>query len=254
MYRVLLVEDDKTNLFLYRKMQEWKQMGFEIAGEAKNGKEALQKIETEDFDLILVDVMMPVMNGLELLQELQERQITIPSIIASTYNEFEYVRQGMRLGAMDYLLKPVSKEELLQCLKRVREKLSEKEEDTIIEEIFKECGADVSAGFVQKIMEYFKEHESPNLLEIADAFQLSKDYFGKLFKRQMDVTFNQFLLKYKMEYAKKLLCHSDYKIYEIGDKLGYRTTDYFSKIFKDYAGETPIQFRKRHLGGEEKEW
>lgn len=224
-------------------------MGFEITGEALNGREALEKIESQEFDLLLVDVMMPVMNGLELLQELQERQIDIPSIIASTYNEFDYVRQGMRLGALDYLLKPVSKEELSQCLSRVREKLSENDSHIKIEEIFQICGADTSTGFVRKVMAYFQEHESPTLQDMAEYFQLSKDYFNKLFKRQTQVTFNQFLLKYKMEYAKKMLCYSEYKIYEIADTLGYRTIDYFSRIFKDYTGQTPLQYRKNHLDG-----
>lgn len=245
MYRVLLVEDDKTNLFLYRKMKEWEQMGFAIAKEARNGKEALVQMEQEDFDMILVDVMMPVMNGLEFLEVLQERQLQTPRIIASNYNEFEYVRQGMRLGAMDYLLKPISGDELRECLKRVKEKLEEQREVSLVEEIFLECGADISAGFVQKVMGYFSEHVDVNLQDIAEEFQLSKDYFGKLFKRQMNENFNQFVLKYKMEYAKKLLCTSDDKIYEISEKLGYKTTDYFSKIFKDYTGETPMQYRKR---------
>ena len=244
MYRVLLVEDDKTNLFLYKKMKEWEQMGFAIAGEAGNGKEALEQLQQEDFDVILVDVMMPVMNGLEFLEVLQEQQVETPRIIASNYNEFEYVRQGMRLGAMDYLLKPVSKEELTECLTRVKEKLEERKELSLAEAIFLECGADLSAGFVQKVMEYFKEHIDINLQDMADEFGLSKDYFGKLFKRQMKENFNQFVLKYKMEYAKKLLYDYDYKIYEISEKLGYKTTDYFSKIFKDYTGETPLQYRK----------
>ena len=60
----------------------------------------------------------------------------------------------------------------------------------------------------------------------------------------MNENFNQFVLKYKMEYAKYLLEHTDDRIYEIGDKLGYKTTDYFSKIFKEYTGQTPAQYRK----------
>lgn len=246
MYQVLLVEDDRTNLCLYRKMPEWEQAGFAIGAEAHNGVEALEALEKQQFDLLIVDVMMPVMNGLEFLQELSQKNITTPRIIASTYNEFEYVRQGMRLGAMDYLLKPVSGEELTTCLMRVRECLEEEQERNVMEELFLECGADLNSGFVQKVMHYFSEHEEVSLQDIAEEFMLSKDYFGKLFKRQMNENFNTFVLKYKMEYAKRLLCSGDDKIYEISDKLGYKTVDYFSKLFRDYTGMTPAQYRKEH--------
>lgn len=246
MYRVLLIEDDKTNLCFYEKMKEWEKAGFVIAGEARNGLQALELLESESFDLLIVDVMMPVMNGLEFLEELQKRDRESLCVIASNYNEFEYVRQGMRLGAMDYLLKPVMGEELYSCLNRMREKLEEKKEANLVEQIFVECGADIHAGFVQKVMQHFEEHPDLNLQDIADAFHLSKDYFGKLFKRQMQENYNQFVLKFKMEYAKKLLCMKDDKIYEISDKLGYRTTDYFSKLFREYTGMTPAQYRKTY--------
>lgn len=223
-------------------MSEWKQMGFQIAGEARNGKEALDKLENEKFDMVLVDVMMPIMNGLDLLKEIQERKIHIISIIASTYKEFDYVRTGMRLGALDYLLKPVSKEALMGCLSEVRERLEEQHDP--VEQIFITCGADIKAGFVQKVMGYFRNHHDVYLGEIAEEFQLSKDYFGKLFKEQMGENFNHFMLQYKMELAKRMLGDYEYKIYEISEKLGYKSTDYFAKLFKEYEGETPIQYRK----------
>ena len=76
---------------------------------------------------------MPVMNGLEFLKELKARNITEPKIIASNYNEFEYVRQGMKLGASDYLLKPISEEELRECLINVRDEIQDNEERSITE-------------------------------------------------------------------------------------------------------------------------
>ena len=131
MYRILIVEDDRTNQSLYQKMKVWEEEGFVIAGQAANGREALSLMQTKQFDLYLVDVMMPIMNGLEFLQELKNRGITAPRIIVSNYNEFDYVRQGMKLGAMDYLLKPVTEGELRECLQNVREELDEENEQNI---------------------------------------------------------------------------------------------------------------------------
>lgn len=245
MYRVLIVEDDRTNQMLYQKMKVWEEEGFVIAAQAFNGKDALVLLETQKFDLYLVDVMMPVMNGLEFLGKLKENGITAPRIIASNYNEFDYVRQGMKLGASDYLLKPITEEELRECLINVREELDERKEETITEELFRICGADTSLGFTKKVMTYFSEHVDLNLKDISEAFLLSSDYFGRLFKRQMNENFNTFAMRYKMEYAKYLLTNTDDRIYEISDRLGYKTTDYFTKIFKDYTGQTPAQYRKK---------
>ena len=245
MYRVMIVEDDKTNQRFYEKLKVWEEEGFVIAGQASHGKEALALMEQNEYDFYLVDVMMPVMNGLEFLQELKNRGVDAPKIIASNYNEFEYVRQGMKLGAMDYLLKPITEDALRECLQSVREELWESRDVKIMEQIFKACGADTESGFTKKLIAYFAEHTRDlNLKDISDEFLLSKDYFGKLFKRQMNENFNQFVLKYKMEYACYLLKDTDDRIYEISDALGYKTTDYFSKLFKEYTGQTPAGYRK----------
>mgnify|MGYP004635610765 FL=1 len=241
----MIVEDDKTNQRFYEKLKVWEEEGFVIAGQASHGKEALALMEQNEYDFYLVDVMMPVMNGLEFLQKLKTRGVDAPKIIASNYNEFEYVRQGMKLGAMDYLLKPITEDALRECLQSVREELWESREVKIMEQIFKACGADTESGFTKKLMAYFAEHTRDlNLKDISDEFLLSKDYFGKLFKRQMNENFNQFVLKYKMEYACYLLKDTDDRIYEISDALGYKTTDYFSKLFKEYTGQTPAGYRK----------
>ena len=241
----MIVEDDKTNQRFYEKLKVWEEEGFVIAGQASHGKEALALMEQNEYDFYLVDVMMPVMNGLEFLQELKNRGVDAPKIIASNYNEFEYVRQGMKLGAMDYLLKPITEDALRECLQSVREELWESRDGRIMEQIFQACGADTESGFTKKLMAYFAEHTRDlNLKDISDEFLLSKDYFGKLFKRQMNENFNQFVLKYKMEYACYLLKDTDDRIYEISDALGYKTTDYFSKLFKEYTGQTPAGYRK----------
>lgn len=244
MYKVMIVEDDRTNQLFYRKLRVWEEAGFEIAAVAGNGKEALEMLSQSKIDLFLVDVMMPVMNGLDFLRALKAQNVSGQRVIASNYNEFEYVRQGMKLGACDYLLKPVSPEALRECLMNIRQELAA-EETEVVEQIFQKCGADTGAGFTQKLMAWFAGHEDINQKDISEAFMLSQDYFGKLFKRQMNENFSQFVLRYKMEYARYLLEETEDRIYEISEKLGYKTPDYFTKLFREYTGETPAQYRKK---------
>lgn len=80
--------------------------------------------------------------------------------------------------------------------------------------------------------------------EMAEHFNLSKDYFGKIFKQNMNAGFNYFYSLVKMEYAKELMSTGNYKAYQISEMLGYSSVDYFTKVFKEYTGETPSKFKQ----------
>ena len=248
MYQVLVVEDELAIRFIYRNMKEWEQNGFSITAEAETGKKALELLNTESFDIMLLDVVLPEMDGLELLEALEERYVHIPVVIASTYNEFEYARKGMQLGAMDYLVKPIQNEELDECLKKVAKKLSGKTETqkemNEIQKIFVDCGLNPELSFVQKLEKYMETGEELSLGKIAAYFELSKDYFGKVFHQRVGCSFQQFVIKYKMETAKHLLRETNLKVYEISEQLGYKTVDHFTRLFRDYAGISPQKFRK----------
>lgn len=120
MKRILLVDDE----FYFREALKvsipWAENGFVICGEAKNGVDALEMIESLKPDIAIVDINMPLMDGLELAQVLSEKGICIKLVILSGHSEFEYARQAVRLGVSNYLLKPVDDQELLQTLLDVK--------------------------------------------------------------------------------------------------------------------------------------
>lgn len=252
MYRVLLVEDDPDMLFIYSKMKVWISCGFQIAAEASNGKCALEILKNQTFDLIFTDIRMPFVDGIQLLREIKNRGINTNVVFASSYDEFEYARQGLILGAFDYILKPVKENQLKDVLNRLKLRLLESYNQKILQpsvsEAFKYIGISPEAGkFVNKIAVYFSDNHGKlfTMEDTALYFGLNKDYFGKLFKHHMGVTFNYFSSVVKMTYAKELLCTGNYKTYEISDMLGYSSADYFTRIFKQIAGETPSKFRSR---------
>ena len=113
MYRILLVEDDEALRYVYARMHAWQENGFCLAAQAANGKQALEQLDKERFDLIVTDIRMPFIDGLELLRELRRRAIQTPVILVSSYGEFEYAREGLVLGAFDYIVKPFSPKELM---------------------------------------------------------------------------------------------------------------------------------------------
>ena len=102
MYRVLLVEDDAALRHLYTHMHAWQEQGFCLAAEAEDGRKALEKLDAECFDLIVTDIHMPFIDGLELLRALRQRKNNTPVVLVGSYGEFEYAREGLVLGAVSY--------------------------------------------------------------------------------------------------------------------------------------------------------
>ena len=125
LYRILLVDDEEeVRKGIIRKM-EWEKLGFEVAGDAENGEEALEKVEQLQPDVVITDIRMPYMDGLTLTRRIREKYPSIRVLIFSGYDDFEYAQQAIKLHVTEYILKPVNVEELSEILTRVRENLEE---------------------------------------------------------------------------------------------------------------------------------
>lgn len=105
MNTILIVDDDYIARSKIHALLDWERNGYQITGEVSNGKEALERMEKEMPQIVLVDMDMPVMNGVELIQEIKARGYQTSIIVLSSYNDFDYVRKSMKLGALDYILK-----------------------------------------------------------------------------------------------------------------------------------------------------
>lgn len=127
MMKVMIIDDE----FYFREALKisipWNDLGFSICGEAKNGKDALDKLATLNPDIIIVDINMPIMDGLEFIHNVKAKEIDSKIIILTGHNEFNYAKQAVKLGVTNYLLKPVNNEELINSLFEVK-KIIEKEE------------------------------------------------------------------------------------------------------------------------------
>ncbi|MGN0666330.1 MAG: response regulator [Huintestinicola sp.] len=249
MYKILIVEDDAALRFVYSKKKVWSDCGFSIEDQASNGRDALALIDKKQYDLILTDIQMSFIDGIELLREIRSKNIRSEVVLVSSYDEFEYARQGLVYGATDYILKPAEDNKLREMLLRVKERLtSQRQLSKEVRAAAEQLGIAVSEeGMVYNFCRYFSDNSDRIITheEMSEAFGFSKDYFGKLFKSHMGTSFNSFYSAVKIEKAKELLKTGNYKNYEISDMLGYSTVDYFSKIFKEMTGETPTQFKSQ---------
>ena len=125
LYKIMLVDDEEKVRTSIIKKIDWKANGFEVVGDAENGRDALEKIEMLEPNVIMTDIRMPYMDGLQLTESLRLRFPSIKVIIFSGFDDFTYAQEAIRLGVTEYILKPVNVDELTEILKKVKEKLDE---------------------------------------------------------------------------------------------------------------------------------
>lgn len=338
MYKILLIDDKEIFRRKMKRLDYFKTSAyFEIAYEAKNGLEAMDLVKSKKIDLVITDIRMPIMDGLEVLRAIKTQNLCRCVILLSEYSDFEYAKEGLIYGAFDFIVKPVDNEKVKKVFDRAKEyldgyndtrfymrheaevlgqfilngdnyaseyaenlflpiaqKLGESRKimafmeeffDRVILELLKEKpylekfvdfkklvktderqnAAPAARSITEKLLEQLRELELPtnkelisqvgiyvlqnieegvSLKSISEKYFVNKEYLSHLFKLETGRNFTDYVTEMKMKYAKRKLDDTDIKIYHIANMLGFRDTEYFSRIFKKYYGCSPTEYRK----------
>lgn len=239
--RVLLVDDEIVIREGFKKLFDWEAHDCEVVGEAADGMEALTQIDALLPDLVIMDINIPVMNGLKVVQMSKMKHTDMAFVIVSGYDDFSYCREALRLQITDYILKPVNYEEFGTCIDNLKISIFENKKMEQAEDE----GEQTIVGIVRYMQEHLREEISLNIL--AEEFHLSAQYISQLFKNEIGVNFLAYLTNIRMEQAKKLLLSTDHAVAEIAEKSGYGDYRVFTKAFKKAEGVTPSQYRRNFL-------
>ncbi len=210
-------------------------MGCKVIGEAENGYEGLKMIQDMEPDIVITDIQMPKIDGLQMIEKAKEMGARCIFVILSGYADFEYARKGIHLGVKEYLLKPATissvKEMLLKFTGGKGKEISNIEEEGY-------------SGMVKEMLAIIEESYGMRLgLDtFAEKFRLTPEYISNLFAKETGMTFSNYLKKIRIEKAKELILSTDMKIYEVAYSVGYSDQKYFSKVFKEYTGVSAKQF------------
>lgn len=236
--RVVLVDDEIMIREGFKRLFDWEAHDCEVVGEAADGMEALTRIETLQPDIVIMDINIPIMNGLKVIQTSRARYPEMAFIIVSGYDDFSYCREALRMQITDYILKPVNYEEFGSCIDRLKIALFKKKETEAVDG----QGERPITGIIRYLQEHLEEEISLNIL--AEEFHLSPQYISQLFKNEIGVNFLAYLTSIRMEKAKKLLISTSLSIGEISVQCGYGDYRVFTKVFKKTEGSTPSQYRR----------
>ena len=237
MYKLIIIDAEKKILDGVAEIFPWNQIGFEVTGKFTCASEALAFLEKNPADVVMTDIRMPDMDGLELVKRLKSCP-DLQVVILSSYAAYSYMRQALLLDVADYLLKPVNYNGLLSCYEKIRARLDERnvvpaeETGTYYEKI------------IGKVDEFLREnYQKASLNKAADLVGISSGYLSRIYKDCKGTGFMETLSRIRMERAGELLKNPAYKSYEIASLVGYDNPKSFTRAFKAYYQVTPRDYR-----------
>ncbi len=258
MYRVMVVDDEAIVRESVARLIPWDKYRIELVRACASAYEALAYLKEHEVDLMLVDIRLPVMTGLELIEQVRREWPGIAFIMISGYADFEYARQAMRANALDYLLKPLNEVSLLSAVRKAQEGWEQKQ----FREHLREMGlslpgnTDARKGCsptVSQLLAIVDEEIANPELSLkwisSQRMYLNETYLSKLFQREMGEKFTAYLIRQRMLLAMRLMLRSpDAQVQEIAEQTGFGDNpQYFSSVFHKFTEMTPSEFRKRMM-------
>lgn len=246
MLRTLIVDDEFWMLEGLKKVIKRDCPQFTVTAAARDGMQALELLKQEAFDLVITDIRMPRMDGLQLLQEMRSRGKTMPVLIFSAYSDFDYAKQAIHHGAFDYILKPINRTEICAALKRIEELLHAQgqKREALIDTVPEQPLQGKQAVEEMKKLIHSEYMHDLSMVDIADKLGFNSAYLSRLFKQESGMGFVQYMTEYRLCIAVQLMQKSGFSMTEIARQVGYPDYKHFRKVFKQYKGMAPSDFVK----------
>ena len=246
--KILIVDDEKYEAVLMEKCVDWQQGGFEIVGSAQSAREALALFTRMEPDIVLCDINMPVINGLELSRRMKAQRPDAHIIIVTGYREFEYAKQAVEIGIEKYILKPIQADELLKTAEKIKKEIGD----------FAETGAapwnaeQPKSELISAAVAHIESHLSARGLSlriVASAVYTNGSYLSRAFKVEAGETVTEYILRRRMEKSRELLGTTNMRAYEVAALVGMPDAHYFGQCFKRFTGMTVNEYRQQtHIG------
>lgn len=250
MYKLIIADDEEKICEGIARLFPWEQIGFSVVAEMHSGQEIMDFLKTKEdtVDVILCDIQMPGIDGLEVCRQVSEIS-NAKIVLFSSYQNYEYFRKAIQYHAVDYLLKPIGYEDLVNCFGKIRTELDRQYG------VEKEQGNEkVCQGYyeriVNKVTEYIRDNYRDASLENAAVLVgLSPSHLSRTFKEKNGIGFSELLMQVRMEKASEMLADIRCKSYEVAYEVGYDNPKNFSRAFKCYYGKSPSEYRREKTGG-----
>ena len=240
MYGVYIVDDEKIMVSDLINSIPWLENGFKVIGFNTNPHAAVVEIADKKPDVVICDLKMPGCDGIELIRRIKESSLRTEFVMLSAYPEFEASREFFLMGGVDYILKPLDKNNASLVLEKLSRKLAVKNhKNPSIQFVpsqsknFDDLVAYVAANFNKKL----------SLKELSRVYNMSPTYICDLFAKNYESTLTIFITSLRMKEAGRMILEADVPLKEISSFCGYPNYYHFCKVFKAYYGMAPSEYR-----------
>lgn len=254
MLKLIIAEDEEIIRRGLISTLDWSAMNAVVVGDAADGAEAWQLVHDKKPDVVLTDIRMPRLSGLALAEKLQAEGNPVHIIFLTSYADFSYAQQAVRLGARDYLLKPVDESELCKVLQRIAAKgpqNGQKKDADMTERLVdwsdlltKENLNPYVRDILCLLPERYQEHLSVE--ELAAVQGVSSSYLSRKLKEITGHTFNSLLMRVRLQQSLHLLQAGRLRVYEVAEQVGFTDYKNFAQVFRKYLQMTPSQFVQQY--------
>lgn len=242
MYRLVIADDEEIVRNGIRETIDWQALEITVTACVGDGEALYREAVATGADIALVDIRMPVLDGLSAIERIRKELPGCECIIFTAYEDFSYAKKALELGVMAYITKPVLKEEVIEKVQLAIRRLR-KREKTPSPPVPDETAP------ISRIRRYVASHlSSVSLQKTAEHMQMNPAYLSRYFKEKTGENFVDYCKAVKLEKARQLLRETNMKIYEIANTLGYTNAQHFSTIFREIEGLTPLEYRQGKSG------
>lgn len=264
----LLIAEDEQMLRNGLASLAWASQGITLLPAAKNGLQAVEIAAEHPVDILLTDIRMPGLSGMEVAEFVRERYPQSEILFLSGYEEFEYAKKAISLQANNYILKPAMPQDILKAVGAAKEKIlarrtadqANRQMRMELQNLSKLASAAQAPSEeanlsdqedIAQVVHYIRKHyqEPLNLASLAEEFHFNPVYLSRMIKKKSGYSFTELLTSTRMYHAARLLRDTALKNGEICIQIGMGDERYFSQVFLRTYGISPQQYRKQHRQG-----
>jgi len=253
MYKVLIAEDEEIIRKGLMFSVNWQELDCTVISDCSNGDEGIRKILECHPDIVITDINMPMVDGLEMIRRTYE-EVEYSTIIISGYSNFEYAQTAIQYGVLGYLLKPLKRNEIIKAVERAK-----KERDIrmayferkysaqkLTNNFIKETEIAYSGGdtLVKQMLDYVKEHynQKIGMKDVVKELKYSDTFLNKKFKEATGTTFMEYVNRYRILQAILMITEKKLTVQEAAWRCGIGEYKYFHIVFKKYLGCSPKEY------------